>query len=101
MCYTVAPELPDNLLNLADFDEGDRPRQKSLPGQPVASSFAMVMGMIGGADGPTAVLYGPNRQGKLHAVCSSLHFEPVEQVEWQILFYEKPFEDVTVDLLLP
>lgn len=101
MSYTVAPELPDNLLNLADCDEGDRPRQKSLPGQPVASSFAMVMGMIGGADGPTAVLYGPNRQGKLHAVCSSLHFEPVEQVEWQILFYEKPFEDVTVDLLLP
>ena len=33
--------------------------------------------VIGGADGPTAVIYGTNSQEKLHAACSALHFEPV------------------------
>ena len=99
MSYTVTPELPDGVLTIMDCDDGDRPRQApSAPGQPVATACAMVMGIIGGADGPATILYGPDKQGKLHAACSSLHFEPVEQVEWRMVFHEKQFEDTVIDL---
>ena len=100
MSYTIDPEPPDGILDIADCDEGDRPRQvPSAPGQSVATSCAMMMGIIGGADGPAVVVYGKNRKGRLRAVCSSLHFEPVEQVEWRIVFHEKQFEDANIDLL--
>lgn len=41
-----------------------------------------------GSDGPTAIIYG-HQIGELHAACSSLHFEPVKQVEWRIVFHEQ------------
>ena len=89
--YTVTPELPDSVLTIVDCDDGDRHRQApSAPGQPVATACSMVMGIIGVADSPTTtILYGPNKQDKLLAACSSLHFEPVEQVEWRLVFHEK------------
>lgn len=98
MSYTVTPDLPDGVLTVVDCEDGDRPRQVSVPGQPVATSCAMVMGIIGGADGPTAVLCGPERQEKLHAACSSLYFEPIDRVEWRMVFYEKQVEDMVEDL---
>ena len=97
MSYTITPELPDGVMDIADCDDGDRPRQ--APGQPAAASSTKVVGIIGGADGPTAILYDQQKQGKLHAACSSLHFEPVEQVEWRIVFHEKQIADTFVDLL--
>lgn len=84
-------------MDIADCDDGDRPRQ--APGQPAAASSAMVVGIIGGADGPTAILYDQQKQGKLHAACSSLHFEPVEQVEWRIVFHEQKIECTDIDLI--
>ena len=59
----------------------------------------MVVGIIGGADGPTAVIGGQDKPGKLHAACSSLHFEPVEQVEWRIVFRERKCEGTDIDLI--
>lgn len=101
MSYTVTPELPDGTMTLNDCNSGDRPRQvPTAPGQRVAVSCA-VIGMVGGAGGRTSILYGEDKQGKLHAACSSLHFAPVEQVEWQMVFYEKQFENTTVDLIQP
>ena len=100
MTYTVTPDLPDGVVSLADCDDGDRPRQAPpAPGQPAAFSCAMVLGIIGGADGPTAIVCSPGGQGGLHAACSSLHFEPVEEVEWRFVFHEKPFEDTAVTLI--
>lgn len=55
-------------------------------------------GVIGSADGPTAILLNHDT-GKLHTVCSSLHFEPVEEVEWRAVFCEKMMEDISVELL--
>ena len=75
MSYTIAPEPPDNVLDIVDCDEGDRPRKAPpAPGQPVAASCSMVVGIIGGADGPTAIICEQDKQVKLHAACSSLHF---------------------------
>ncbi len=100
MSYTVSPELPDGVLTLEDCREGDRPRQPpSPPGQPEAENYSTIIGIIGGVDGPEAVLFGPNQYGKLHAAYSSLHFEPVDHVEWRLVFHETQFDDLTVDLL--
>lgn len=102
MGYTVTPELPDGVLSLADCDQGDRPRQiPSESGQPEATSCAMALGIIGGADGLVAIRHHSDEQGTLHTACSSLYFDPVEQVEWRMVFYEKPAADVTMDLFAP
>ena len=99
MTYTVTPELPDGIMTLADCDDGDRPRQAPCaPDQPKVSSSAVVIGIIRGADGPASAFAG-EKQGKLRAACSSLHFAPVEDVEWRIIFHEKQFEDMTLELI--
>ena len=58
------------------------------------------VGIIGGADGPTVIMAGENSQGRLHAACSSLHFEPVQDdVEWRIMFNIKNFDGMTFPLI--
>ena len=56
------------------------------------------VGIVGGADGPTAIFVGAPTP-KLHAVCSSLHFEPVGEVEWRAVFSEKLMDDLDVCLI--
>ena len=99
MSYTVTPELPDGVMTLADCDDGDCPKQTSCsPDQPEASSFAAAIALIGGVDGPIAITIG-QEQGKPRVVCSSLHFAPAENVEWRMIFHEKQFEDMTLELI--
>lgn len=99
MSYTITPEPPDGVMDIADCDEGDRPRlAPPALGQPSAASCSMVVGIIGGADGPVVIACGKNKQGKLHAVCSSLHFEPIEQVDWRIVFHEQRGFAAEIDL---
>ena len=57
------------------------------------------VGIIGGADGPTAIVVGEAAQGKLHTACSSLHFAPVGHVGWRIGFRETPWEEGTFALI--
>lgn len=61
---------------------------------------AVSIGIIGGADGPIAIIIGQPicPESKSHTANSSLHFEPVEETEWRIVFQEKPNEDLTVTL---
>lgn len=104
MGYTITPELPESLVSLADCDDGDRPRQKAPASKGFApeASHAAAIGFIGGADGPTAIIFGHNgNQGKLRSACSNLRFEPAEEVEWRIVFHEKQFEDLTLALPIP
>ena len=99
MTYTVTPELPDGIMTLADCDDGDRPRQISCTqDQPETSAFAAAIALIGGVDGPIAITIG-QEQGKPRAACSSLHFAPVDNVEWRMIFHETQFEDMTLELI--
>ena len=51
------------------------------------------MAVIGGTDGPVAILPGVARRGKLHRAYSALHFENIqEDVDWRIVFHVKQFE---------
>ncbi|MCI7261801.1 MAG: sodium ion-translocating decarboxylase subunit beta, partial [Clostridiaceae bacterium] len=64
-----------------------------------ASSDTACIGMIGGADGLTAILFGESSQGKLSTACSALHFEPIQHdIEWRITFHEKRYVDFTLTL---
>jgi len=63
-------------------------------------STAFASASLVAQDGPTAIIFGGSGQGKLHVACSALHFEPVDDVEWRMVFHEKRREDVTVELIL-
>lgn len=61
---------------------------------------AASIGIIGGADGPTAIVVGDRSENKLHAAFSSLHFEPVaDDIEWRVEFSIKQFEEASFVLL--
>ena len=102
MSFTVTPEFSGGNLDVADCSDGDHPRPKPCPSnpfEPTALHDAAVIGIIGGADGPTAIISGPfATQGKLRAACSSLRFDPVDRVEWRLVFREKRYEDKNFDI---
>lgn len=99
MTYTLTPDLPEGAVMVTDTVRSDRPRQKGGGlNEPQADSSACI-GIIGGADGQAAIQISGSGQGEYHTACSALHFEPVDEVEWRIMFYEKRRDDVTVALI--
>lgn len=101
MSYTLSPETSDR-ITVSDCDDGDKPLEREPSNEsftPVTSNCAAV-GIIGGADGPTAIVFGGSSQGKLCTACSALHFEPVQHdIEWRITFHEKRYTDFTLKLI--
>lgn len=96
MTYTLSPDISGMNFMLKDCAEGDSPRlKKRNPNEfaPVAVCSAAI-GIIGGADGPTAVIVSGGTDAKLHTACSSLHFEPADDIEWEITFREKFVDDI-------
>ena len=94
--YTLEPDLPDSCFSISDSEPGDPPRARPDAG---ALSGAAAIGIIGGADGPTAFFVGSSAEAPAHAACSALRFEPANQVVWQTVFREKLRPDITVDIL--
>lgn len=105
MSYTVTPDLSDREFSIADCCQSDEPRRKQTAKeqkQGMAGSEACAIGIIGGADGPTAVFLAvkqPGGEEKLHTACSGLRFEPVNDVEWKMVFRVKPCEAIKVELI--
>ena len=101
MTYTLSPE-PEEPVLICDCAEGDRPLEIAPPKQsePRATASAAVIGIIGGADGPTAIVVNGHPKSKLRAAFSSLHFEPVEDdIEWRVEFSIKQFGEASFVLL--
>lgn len=65
------------------------------------NEFAVSFGIIGGASGPVTLVtrHEGTSNATNHIATSALHFEPVEEIEWRIVFQEKPNEDLTVSLI--
>lgn len=84
MTYTVEPEFPQNLFHISDNMQGDSLRRKV----PDAPDGAKAIGII-----------RRNKEAKLHTACSALHFEPVDEVEWRLVWQVKLWEDVLVGLI--
>ncbi len=88
MSCSLSPDLPRGAVQIRDCAAGDRPRCTARsPLAPEAVNDAVVA-VIGSADGPTALAFGPVVQATLHAAVSSLRFEPAAQIEWRVSWQE-------------
>ena len=100
MTFTLEPELPQTEFSITDSQQSDKPR--AIPNQICGrkSSGTEAIGIIGGADGPTAIIVGrPKSKRQLHAAVSRFCFEPFDTVKWQLSFREKQIEEMTVELM--
>ena len=90
MSYTLSPK-PDDEISIFDCAEGDKPLEIAPCTDryaPEAQNDIVCVGVIGGADGPTAILCGDSKKESLHAAYSALHFEPVsDDIEWRVEFH--------------
>ena len=103
MTYTVSPAPPKNSVSVEDCAHNDQPIERETPQDypfmPEAQNDA-VIGIIGGADGPTALFVTAKSEDKtVQTACSSLHFAPPEKITWRIVFRETPFAPETFSLL--
>ena len=61
---------------------------------------AASIGIIGGADGPTALFVTAKSEDKtVLTACSALHFAPPKKITWRIVFHETPFAPESFPLL--
>ncbi len=100
MTFTLEPELSQREFSITDSLQSDEPRL--IPGHASEhnSMEAMAIGIIGGADGPTAIIMGtPKSKGQLHAAVSRFCFKPFHTVRWQLSFKEKQIKEMTVELM--
>lgn len=101
MQYTLEPPLPVGDFVLVDAVPGDEARACKVESGFTAQESACI-GIIGGADGPTAVFVsgkGDEAGEDVRAAYSSLHYEPVETVTWRARFMARPKEAVMVTLM--
>ena len=99
--YALEPDLPRSEFSLRDCGESDSPVKAEEENRPAAEpdAEAAALGIIGGADGPTAVLFAeaaPDPEG--HSDCSSLHFEPAAEVRWKPVFRVRQSEPIRICL---
>lgn len=99
MVYTLTPPTEDSHFQIADCADGDSPRAKVQNEwnlfSPTATSCVMVCGITAGVRASTSQM----QEKQYRVACSSLHFEPVDDVEWSIGFRENLREDVTIQLI--
>ncbi|MDF2943248.1 MAG: hypothetical protein K0S01_2106 [Herbinix sp.] len=99
--FSTEPVLPpDHIVMVQDCAKSDRPVIKVGIGASKSKGVCAI-GIIGGADGPVAVFIGNADKDKvtIRNSCSSLHFEPVQDVEWFISVQITPFEPKQIALL--
>ncbi len=99
MTYTVEPNIDRNHMVVLDCADGDSARPKKNISREKGSITASSIGIIGSASGPTAVIMGNAVPRTVHAACSAVRFEPVDRVEWRIVFREKLKEDIQIKLI--
>lgn len=106
MEYRIQPDLGGNQYRIMDCKQSDEPRPMKIthaesPAEVQINGEAAAIGIIGGADGPTAVFMSrPTcKASHLRMASSSMRFEHVNEVEWRIVFLEKLHEDITVTLI--
>lgn len=86
----ISPEISKDALLITDCAEGDRTHKGALPRN------ASAIGIIGGADGPTVIV---TSSASGQTACSSLYYEPEYEPDWCMTFYDKPREDIEVELI--
>ena len=96
MEYTLTPE-PEDRVTLTDCARSDQPLEIMPDGAPTAGGC---FGIIGGEDGPTAIVFPGKETDARHAACSALHFEPpVDGITWRAVIHKTLYSDLTCTLL--
>lgn len=102
MTYILEPDIPNKNFQVRDRLDNDEPKLRQQNSyEPESSCDACTIGIIGGEDGPTAIILSDRKNDSKtvsHVALSALHFEPINDVEWKMVFSEKPTEDIEVDL---
>ena len=100
MTFRIEPDMTRNQFRIVDCAQNDQPRRR-VSAEPNDGSHAISFGIIGGADGPTAIIMGQPKSETphTHIANSSLRFEHANKIEWRIVFQEIPNEDRTVSLI--
>lgn len=97
MTYTLTPDKRGADFSVSDASPADEPRRV---GKGASADFSdPSCAIIGGADGPTAILFGARgTEASCHAACSSFRFSHVESSEivWQARFRYPAGKAVTV-----
>ena len=106
MEYRIEPELASRQYRVMDCKQSDEPRPMKItraegPAEVQINGEAVAIGIIGGADGPTAVFMSSptSKTSQLRMASSSMRFEHVDEVEWRIVFLEKLHEDITIQVI--
>ena len=100
MTFRIEPDMSRNQFRLEDCAQSDQPRRRDGADRN-DGSHAVSFGIIGGADGPTAIIIGrpKTETPQTHIATSAMHFEHAKRIEWRIVFQEIPNEDLTVSLI--
>jgi hypothetical protein len=99
MVYTLEPDIPDTKMHISDVQQNEQPKKMPRMAYAPQSDYSVAMGIIGGADGPTAIFTSAKSDENKHAALSALRFEPVSDVQWKITFREKLIGDIDIKLL--
>lgn len=100
MAYKLDPPLSGSRFVIRDTEESDEPRLTVTPDpESPRQTSAACIGIIGGADGPTALFFSRDPAPAPMAAHSALRFEPAKKIVWQMLFLERLFPNLTVELL--
>lgn len=98
MTYALEPPLLQATYTVCDCAPNEQP--KCMQKNPHEPNAAYSIGIIGGADGPTAIIMSSENCGsEVHTARSALHFEPVNDIEWKIELRAKMADDIEMTLI--
>ncbi len=99
MTYQLEPELKGSSFVVRDCAENDEPKRKPKQNHTSQNGFASAIAIIGGVDGPTAVIMTQPNGINPKATLSALHFEPTSNIEWKMEFRAKMMDDIEITLV--
>lgn len=104
MSYRLDPPPAPGLITISDSCRGDTPKAAAADDASSAND-ASVIGIIGGADGPTAIsaaVCGGTEEERIEAACSSAYFAlppSPGDIVWRIGFHRTDFEPTEQKLI--
>lgn len=100
MNFTLEPELSQTEFSITDTQQSERTRVIPNQASDSKSLGAAAVSIIGGTDGPTAIIVGSSKdKGSHHTAISRFCFEPFATVKWQLSFKEERIPETVVKLV--
>jgi len=100
MSCMITPEPPRRGLSIVDCGSSE---PVPSPAGGFAPDESAAIGIIGGTDGPTAVMVMSTPRGErkpgVHTACSIPRYAPAAAIEWRVVFHVKLCDDICVELI--